>query len=323
MVITVVAALCSAAASALASVLQQRAARAAPPSEAMSLRLLGDLVRRPLWLAGIAAAAAGFGFQALALAYGTLVLAQPLIVLELFFALPVVARLGHGRLGVREWSATACVIVGLALFLSVASPSGAGREPSHQGWIFTVAGVGVVVGSCWLGARRLAGRRTRHPLRATLLGVGAGTLFGLLAAVLKSATSMVADHGYLGALTSWQPYTLGVVAILGELFAQSAFQAGPLPASLPVMDALEPGVAVAIAVGAFGEHVAHSPPALAAEAVGLIIIAVGIVTLDRSPLILALNASEHRSEEQFESSLSEPPPQPRSRLWPRGPGSAP
>jgi drug/metabolite transporter (DMT)-like permease len=284
MVVAVLAALAAAASFASASVLQQRAATAEPSERSMSWQLLRDLVRRPLWLAGVGASAVAFGFQALALAYGTLILVQPLIVLELAFALPLAARLGRGRMGSAEWLATGCVIGGIALFLTVGAPSGEGGEPSHLGWVLTLAAVAGLVVAC-----RLIARWTPSPLRATVLAIGAGTLFGLLAALLKSTTDLLANHGVAGTLTSWQPYALGVVALLGELFTQSSYQAGPLAASLPVMDTLEPAVAVAIAVVAFGESIAHTPLALTAEIIGVLIAAGGVIALHRSPLMVALN----------------------------------
>jgi drug/metabolite transporter (DMT)-like permease len=299
LLIAVASALAAAAMFALASVLQQRAARAEPTARSMSWRLLADLVHRRLWLAGVGSSAAAFGLQALALAYGTLILVQPIIVLELAFALPLAARLGHGRLGSAEWLATGSVMVGLAMFLTAASPSGSGREPSNLGWLMTIAGVAAVGVVC-----QLVARSTRNSLKATLLGVGAGTLFGLLSALLKSTTDLLANHGVLGALSSWQLYTLAVASLLGELFAQSAYQAGPLPESLPIMDVLEPAVAVAIAVGAFGERIGHSPLALIVEAVGVALALAGVVALDRSPLILSLNEKDPPPTESSASKLT-------------------
>jgi multidrug transporter EmrE-like cation transporter len=92
--------------------------------------------------------------------------------------------------------------------------------------------------------------------------------------------------------TAWQPYAMAVVAILGAIVQQSAFQAGPLPASVPVMDATEPAVAVCIGVFAFSEHVGTSVGSLALEALGVVLLLVGIVTLDRSPVVLELQAKE-------------------------------
>lgn len=53
MVIAVLAALAAAASFAGAGILQQRAASRQPADEALSLRLLTDLARRPMWPAGI------------------------------------------------------------------------------------------------------------------------------------------------------------------------------------------------------------------------------------------------------------------------------
>ena len=66
------------------------------------------LLRRPLWLAGWAAAAGAFGFQAAALHYGPLSIVQPLLVAELVFASFCAgcgyARTCRARAGRRRWS---------------------------------------------------------------------------------------------------------------------------------------------------------------------------------------------------------------------------
>ncbi|HWG73035.1 MAG TPA: DMT family transporter [Acidimicrobiales bacterium] len=292
MVIAIIAAVASAAAFAVASVVQQMAARRAPRDDTMSLRLLVDLVRQPMWLGGVVASVVAFGLQALALGFGPLVLVQPLIVLEMVFALPLAARLRHRRLGPRDWGATVSVAGGLSLFLLSAGPGSQSGNPSDLTWLVIVSAVAGIVLACQ-GSARL----THGAVRATLLGICAGTAFGLLSALLKTVTYLLAHHGVLGTLASWQPYALAVVAIAGEVFAQSAFQSGPLAASLPVMDALEPAVAVAIAVAAFGETMSHSALALGAEGAGIVMVIAGIVVLDRSPLILSLQRREQACEQ--------------------------
>jgi hypothetical protein len=56
------------------------------------------------------------------------------------------------------------------------------------------------------------------------------------------------------------------------------------------MDAVEPTVAVLIGVFAFSEHVSTTTAALAFEAMGILLVLAGIVTLDRSPVVLELQA---------------------------------
>jgi hypothetical protein len=135
------------------------------------------------------------------------------------------------------------------------------------------------------------GRLADGTLRATLYGVAAGTAFGLLAALTKASTHLLGE-GAATFFTAWQPYGMAVIAIAGAIVQQSAFQAGPLPASLPVMDAVEPTIAVCIGVFAFNEHVGSSPLALAVEAAGVIALLTGIVVLDRSPLIAEMQSSD-------------------------------
>jgi hypothetical protein len=64
------AALAAAGSFGVAAALQHRQAQSAPRAGAISFRLLAHLARRPLWLAEIALAAAAYGLQALALAFG-------------------------------------------------------------------------------------------------------------------------------------------------------------------------------------------------------------------------------------------------------------
>ncbi len=90
------AALGSALAAATSSVLQHRSARSAPVARRATGRLLGHLVTRPVWLAGLVAGAAGLVLHALALSGGRLAVVQPLLVSGMLFALPVSVAL-EGR----------------------------------------------------------------------------------------------------------------------------------------------------------------------------------------------------------------------------------
>lgn len=73
---------------ALGTVLQQKAGLEAP-AEGSSSGLLIQMAKRPVLVAGIAAAGLGFGGQAAALALGSLAVVQPLLVGSVVFALPL------------------------------------------------------------------------------------------------------------------------------------------------------------------------------------------------------------------------------------------
>ena len=70
----IVLALLAAVAYAVSSVLEQRAASEVPEEHALRPGLLLRLVRRPMWLIGTLVDWMGFGFQALALGLGSLIL---------------------------------------------------------------------------------------------------------------------------------------------------------------------------------------------------------------------------------------------------------
>lgn len=289
MAVAAAAALASGLCFAVASVLQQRAAATTPPKLALKPALLVELARRPLWLAGIAAAALSFLMQAVALHFGPLTLVQPLIVTELVFAVPLAAWLGRRRLGPREWVGTLAVVAGIGVFLVMARPHEGNPDPEDVVWVVIAVLLLIVVGG--VAAAR------RHPLgpsRATLLAVAAGTLFGLQSALLKTVTFRF-GRDVVETFTSWHPYALAVVAVLGLLCSQSAFQAGPVAFSLPVIDALEPAVAILIGAVAFGEKLSATPEAVAMEVLGGVILVAGIFVLDRSPLILSLQQPQLRT----------------------------
>ena len=54
------------------------------------------------------------------------------------------------------------------------------------------------------------------------------------AALTKSTVSLL-DDGFVGVVTSWEPYALVAAIGLGTYLQQSAFQAGDLAQSLPAV----------------------------------------------------------------------------------------
>ncbi|WDV54779.1 DMT family transporter [Streptomyces coeruleorubidus] len=283
MPIAVLASLAAGVCFAVAGVLQQWAAGGRPDTEALSPRLLAHLARDPVWLGGIALAVLAYGFQSLALAYGPLSLVQPLIVAELVFAVPLSARLHRMRLGFREWFGTLAVAAGLALALVSARPHG-GRPGGADllSWLLVLGATAALVCCALATARLLSG-----PWRASATALAAGAVMGTQS-VLLAATVDRLRHGLLAALTAWQTYALILASIGGLLLIQSAFQRGPLAASMTVLDATEPVVAVTVGTAVFGETIHAGWPVSAVTVTGLVLVGAGIVSLDSSPVIAAL-----------------------------------
>lgn len=267
---------------AVSAVLQQRAARSAPESESLSPRLLFDLVRRSSWLVGIGCLVVAYVLQAAALAFSDVSVVQPLIILELAFALPLAMRLRHQRAGFREWLGVACVVLGVGAFVGLAGDSPGNPEPGLESW-----GVAVVPSAAVVVGMIVFARGPESPRRAALLAVAAGVTNGLLALVTKSMVTLL-RQGITAVLSSWQLYVVIAFGVLGLLIAQSAFQAAPLALSLPIIDALEPTVAIVLATIAFKEPLASSEAGLAGEMFGGLLAVAGVFILGHSPLILSI-----------------------------------
>lgn len=263
---------------ALTSVLQQSAAVDVPAERSLRPGLLLALVRRPRWLLGGLAEVGAVGLHFLALRSGSLLLVQTLLVAGLLFAIPMAAALRRQRLGPRDWLGTVLAVAGLAVFVAVAQPVKGKGGASTVAWAAVLGSGGGAVALLVLRAPRRPG-----PLRATVLGTACGVLFGIDAALIKASGNLL-DRGLLAALSSWEPYVLAAVSAYGFLLAQSAFQAGPLSASLPVLTVADPLVAAAIGVLAFQERVASTPAALVGELAAVVAMVAGVVILARSPL---------------------------------------
>lgn len=266
---------------ALGSVIQQHAAAEAPPQDVMSLRLLWWLVRRRLWLLGLATAAIGNGFSATALGRGGVTIVEPLLSTRLLFVLPMMGfwvRRGPAR---RDVVAAAVTAIGLSMFIVAGQPSvpKAGAADSDLHWAI---GGGIVVGLAVLAA--MGGRRLPALKRAPLLAGAAGLLFGLQATLTSDADRLIGHPVEL--LTGWLPYAVVVVAVLATLFLQSAYEMAPLPASFPAGATTEPITGVILGVTVLGGTISLGPAELALEVLGLLLMIAGIAVLARSPLVL-------------------------------------
>jgi drug/metabolite transporter (DMT)-like permease len=261
-------------------VIQQHAAAQAPPDERLSFRLLLRLVRRPLWLGGIATMAAGQLLGAIALDKGSLGLVEPLMATNLLFALPLSALWHRRRLGVREWAGAFILIGGLAAFIAAGDPHGG--NSTHLPWPNWVMSGGSII--LLATVLVLVGKRRPPATQATLLASAAGALYGLQDALTQRTTAEF-SHGFLALVLSWPVFCLVAVAVFGILLAQSAFEAAPLGASLPAITVAEPITGIAFGAGVYGDHITLSGYLLGIELLGFAAMVVGVFLVAASPLV--------------------------------------
>jgi drug/metabolite transporter (DMT)-like permease len=285
--LVVAAALAGAVFAAIGIVVRQRATMDVPRHQGVSTVMVSTLLRRRLWWAGTAAAVTGYGFQAVALAYGSLLLVAPLLVSALLFALPLSARLARRRVSRAEWVWAVVLTVALGVFVSLARTKAGDYEGAELPAV-VVAGISLLfVAACLLGALRLSNWR-----RAILLAVGVGVLFGVVAVLTKLVMHIVREGSVLRLMSTPVLYVLIVVGVIATLLQQSAFHAGSLRASVPAMLVLEPVVAMLLGEVVLGEHLAVSKPAA-------VVLAVAVGTL--AAATIALGRDEGALEEELEA----------------------
>lgn len=292
LVLSGLAAMAGGACLAATGLLQQRAASARPKGEQLRLRLMLSLVQNKTWLLGIGIAFLSYAFQAVALALGPLALVQPLLVSELIFAVPISVRLRGTRMRAREWVAVLAVVAGLVIGIASAYPRGGDPLQPFSLWIYALASVaGIALISTGLG------RVVHGPVRASMFALAGASILGLQSGLFAATIAMLRnDIGQT--FTTWQPYALIVASLLGMFMVENAYHAGPLAASMPVMDATLPLVSISIGVALFGEQIRTGALALTGTGIGLLFLLSGIVMLDTSPLIRREQRIEHQEKEE-------------------------
>ncbi|GAA1281346.1 hypothetical protein Psi02_37080 [Planotetraspora silvatica] len=171
---------------ALGAVLQQHeAARFQTP------RML-VLLRRPAWLAGAAASAAGATLHIVALSLGPLSVVQPMGVASLLFALPIAAAM-HGRSPGRGELAAACLVsIGLMGLVLLVPPSSQTPQLTNAGAVAMLTAIGLAALACFGLARFSAGA-----VRSALLAVAAGVLYGATATFTHVVVGGAGDNLWL------------------------------------------------------------------------------------------------------------------------------
>jgi hypothetical protein len=243
-------------------------------------RPLRDLVRDARWWSSIAGDGVGLVLQLGALAFGPVVLVQPLFVLCLPVALPIRAMFGGAPPRLQDYVSTLVIAVGLAGFFLI-SGNPADPRPVTAAMSATLA-VAALGGGVLIAA---LGWRLSEAARAVTLSAVSGVWFGV-EAVLVNAVAAAFNRD------SWEAFgtARGLVALIGAVvvglsgfaLSQVAFRAGNLATSFPAMLVIDPLVAVVLGAVVMHETVRSGPAPVAGYAICLLVIAAATLTLARS-----------------------------------------
>ncbi|HSP39475.1 MAG TPA: DMT family transporter [Frankiaceae bacterium] len=238
--------------------------------------LLRYLIGQWRWLLGMVASLTGLALHVVALGLGSIAVVQPLVVSGLVFSFIFRAALDRQLLPRRVLGWVLVTAVGLTVFLLTIGNTQGSDGPGSTAVISMLA-TGAVVAAVAFG---LSARQ--EPARSGfLLGVSGGVIFGLIAGVLKAATY---NHS-IGTpfYANWAVYAVIPLGVCGFLSNQRAYNVAPLTSSLPVLNLLNPLVAILFGVVAFAERPPGSAIANVAGVLGLSTVLLGIFFLARQP----------------------------------------
>jgi drug/metabolite transporter (DMT)-like permease len=260
-------------------VVRQRAIQAEAANQDDPGAIVTSWVRQPAWWAGTLGAVCGYVFQAIALAHGSLLLVQPLLVSALLFVLPLGARFSKQHVSGADWCWALVLTAALTVFVLVGQPREGHYRPPVPAWSVALACSVPVVICCVAAARRTFGRP-----RAMLLATAVAVLLGMVAVLTKVSTHRLATHGWHGLLTVPAPYVLVAVAVAVTVLQQSAFHAGALQASVPIMLVGEPVVAVLLGVVILGEH-------LVIRGIGVLVLPLAVAAMTAATIALGRDSA--------------------------------
>jgi drug/metabolite transporter (DMT)-like permease len=280
-------------ANAAANTLQRVTNRDEGQEKQFSWQLVKDLLRKPLWFAGILAIAGSFFLQATGLGFGTLAAVEPLMVLELPLTM-IASRIWLGsRLDRRAWGAILAMTASTIALIAFLGP-GRGRTTGIS-WTVYLGGIlatGAVVAACYI-----LGVRWQDPARrAAVMGVGTGVAYGLAAALTKGMTEQFSSGGIVGVFEAWQLYAAVVIGGLAVWMHQNAVGAGRLVVAQPGVTLADPYVSILWGAAVFAE------PMRSGFWVVLALLAGAGLTVSAIVLSKSRETSSDQSEEEEEYS---------------------
>lgn len=223
----------------LAAFIQHREAQLAPKSTSLKLSIISKLMKRPIWILGVALDVLAYLAQFIALKSGSLLLVQPILAFGLTSTLLLEALWGRLKTSYSLVGLSLVSAILLAIFLISTKVSAAVVLPG--------VGIGLIVTLIALLGFiiiRLGYQRVSPTIGGLSIGFAVGILHGIATFVTKVAANAISAHGYSYLLVSWPLYSLAIVAILDLIMTQSAFQSAQLSVTMPLINIFEPTTAM-------------------------------------------------------------------------------
>jgi hypothetical protein len=274
----VVTALAAALTFGISAVADQRSTKRVQTRQALSPKILADLVHQPLWLIAVGANVVGFALQVVALDFGSIALVQPILVCDLVFAVLIARSISIRTNGPRPpakrvYTGVAAATVGVAAFLAIGQPTNGSTHVS-PGFLPPLAVALIMVAT---GCLAVVPRNQN--LQPLALALACGVNYGIAAFLIKLVTEEFGG-GPAQVFTNWPIYFFAVAGPAGFILNQNALQRGKFISPVQsIITAADPVVSIALGIGFLGVRLRGSPAAIAGEVVSLLLMIAGIVVL--------------------------------------------
>ena len=267
-------AIAGAAAFAGAAYLQHLGARRAPDHGPMRPRLLWDLLQQRTFRWSILLSVSGFVLQVAALRLAALAVVQPLLVTQLLFYLAIAALRERRRPDTRLLLAALMAMAGLAGFQLVAHPAQPAAPASFSG-VATIP-LGIALGALVLCA--LASTRVLHAeWKALPFAAATAVFYGVTAGLVRSLVTSVEHESWYA---QWELYAIIVIAPIGFLLNQNAFQEGRIGSvAVATITVGDPAVSIGVGAAWLGESLQSGLWWTVAQILTLVLMTSGIVLL--------------------------------------------
>ena len=223
------------------------------PGKVLSLRGLGEITRRPGWLAGLALAGGGSVLHATALVLAPLSVVQPLGVLAVPIAVLLTAMRTDRRPAPGVLVGVLLSIAGVAVFVGAAAGTAVSSPPPDQATLIaSLVVAGAVLALAGLGLARSGW------VRCIACATAGAAAFGLVSALVRAVSQSVVagDVGLVELPVLAAVAGIAAAVLVGGWLVQQAFASGPPEVVIACLTVVDPIVAVLLGAVLLGEGVA-------------------------------------------------------------------
>ena len=269
----------------LATVVQAGETRKVENQDTASLALLGQLVRRRRWLAGVGVQVIAVPLQLAALTIAPLAVVQPADATGLIVLLIAGQRMLGEKVGWHEYVSVAAIFVGV-IGVALSGPEHSSNNAGTLSLLLALSPLALLA---------LAPYLLRRAIPSTVMVLAAGTAFALGAFLLKILADSLLNGAWV-ALLLWGA-AAALLAVVGLNSEQSALQVRPVARVAPIIFVLELAVPIALGPIIGGEHW-PSDPAMAALLLGSLLLTIGgAFALMRSGPVSAVLVAEQQASD--------------------------